>query len=82
MSFRASDSSVVTLTPRNYASKSNFKKRCCFCYDNEIGPNQKMGKKINNTGNQCQTCGSSTFLRQFLQICTSYFERCRDILHD
>ena len=34
--FRASDSSVVTFTFRNYASKSNFRKRCCLCYDNEI----------------------------------------------
>ena len=40
--FRASDSSVVTFTPRNYASKSNFKKRCCLCYDNEIEPGQKI----------------------------------------
>ena len=42
--FRASDSSVVTFTPRNSASKSNFRKRCCLCYDNEIGPGQKMKK--------------------------------------
>ena len=43
--FRASDSSVVTFTSRNYASKSNFRKRCCLCYDNEIGPGQKMQKR-------------------------------------
>ena len=43
--FRASDSSVVTFTPRNYASNSNFRKRCCLCYDNEIGSGQKMQKK-------------------------------------
>ena len=43
--FRASDFCVVTFTPRNYASKSNFRKRCCLCYDNEIGPGQKMQKK-------------------------------------
>ena len=43
--FCASDSSVVTFTPQNYASKSNFRKRCCLCYDNEIGPGQKMQKK-------------------------------------
>ena len=43
--FRASDSSVVTFTPRNYASKSNFRKRCCHCYDNGIGPGQKMQKQ-------------------------------------
>ena len=42
--FRASDSIVVTFTPRNYASKSNFRKRCSLCYDNEIGPGQKMQK--------------------------------------
>ena len=35
--FRASDSSVVTFTPQNYASKSNFRKRYCLGYDNEIG---------------------------------------------
>ena len=43
--FRASDSSVVTFRPENYATKSNFKKRCPLCYDNEIGPGQKMRKK-------------------------------------
>ena len=36
--FRASDCNFVTFIPRNYASKSNFRKRCCLCYDNEIGP--------------------------------------------
>ena len=39
--FRAS----VTFTPRNYVSKSNFRKLCCLCYDNEIGPGQKMQKQ-------------------------------------
>ena len=43
--FRASDYSVVTFTPRNYALKSNFRKHCCLCYDNEIGPGQKIEKK-------------------------------------
>ena len=43
--FRPCDFSVVTFTPRNYASKSNFRKRCCLCYGNEIGPGQKMKKK-------------------------------------
>ena len=43
--FCVSDCSVVKFTPRNYASKSNFRKRCYICYDNEIGPNQKMQKK-------------------------------------
>ena len=42
--FRASDSNVVTFTPRNYASKSNFWKRCCQCYNNEIKPGQKIQK--------------------------------------
>ena len=63
--FRASDSSVVTFTTRNYASKSNFRKRCCLCYDNKIGPGQKMQKQnINKSRNLCQTCGSSTCLRR------------------
>ena len=61
--FRASDSIVVTFTPRNYTSKSNFRKRCCLCYGNEIGPGQKMPKKIKKSQNQCQTCDSSTCLR-------------------
>ena len=43
--FRASDSSVVTFTSQNYVSKSNFRKRCYFCYDNEIVPGQKRQKK-------------------------------------
>ena len=43
--FRGSNSSVVTFKPRNYASKSNFRKRCCLCYDNEIVPGQKIQKK-------------------------------------
>ena len=43
--FRASDSCVVTFTLRNYTSKSNFRKLCCLCYDNEIGSGQKMQKK-------------------------------------
>ena len=42
--FRASDSSVVTFAPRNRASKSNFRKHCCLCYD-EIGSGQKMQKQ-------------------------------------
>ena len=53
--FRASDSSVVTFTSRNYGSKSNFRKCCCLCYDNEIGPGQKMQKNMNNSRNLCQT---------------------------
>ena len=61
--FRVSDSSVVTFTPQNYALKSNFRKRCCLCYDNEIGPGQKMQKlNINKSRNLSQTCGSSTAL--------------------
>ena len=80
--FRASDSSVVTFTPRNYASKSNFRKRCCLCYDNEIGLGQKMQKNMNKSQNQCQTCDSSTCLRYCLQICASYYDQCRDMFHD
>ena len=79
---RASDSSVVTFTPRNYASKSNFRKRCCLCYDNEIGPGQKMQKNINKSQNQCQTCDSFTCLRYCLQISASCFDQCRDMFHD
>ena len=77
--FRANDSSVVTFTPRNYVLKFNFRKRCCLCYDNEIGPGQKMQKQnINKARNQCQTCGFSTCLRHCLQICALCFDRCRD----
>ena len=77
--FRAS----VTFTTQNYVSKSNFRKLCCLCYDNEIGPGQKMQKQtINKLRNQCQTCGSSTCLRHCLQICVSCFDRCRDMFHD
>ena len=47
--FRASGSSVVTFTPQNYASKSNFRKRCCLCYDNEIGP--ENAKNMNKSQN-------------------------------
>ena len=43
--FPTGDSSVVTFTPRNYLSESNFRKRCWLCCDNEIGPGQKMQKK-------------------------------------
>ena len=42
--FRASDSSVLTFRLENYAAKSNFRKRCCLCYNNKIGPGQKMRK--------------------------------------
>ena len=42
--FCSSDSSVVVFTPQKYASKSNFRKRCCLCYDNKIGQAQKMKK--------------------------------------
>ena len=81
--FRASDSNVVTFKPRNYVSKSNFRKCCCLCYDNEIGPGQKcQKKKMNKSRNQCQTCGSSTCLRHCLQICDSCFERCRNMFYD
>ena len=74
--FRASDSSIVTFTPRNYASKSNFRKFCCLCYDNEIEPGQKMQKNMNKSQNQCQTCDSSTCLRYCLQIFASCFDQC------
>ena len=51
--FCANDSSVVTVTPGNYASKSFLRKRCCLCYNNEIGPGQKMQKQnINKSQNQ------------------------------
>ena len=81
--FRASDSSVVTFTYRNYASKSNFRKRCCLCYDSKIGPGQKMQKQnINKSRNLCQTCGFYTCLRHCLQICASCFDRCQDMFHD
>ena len=43
--FHVSYSSVVTFTLQNYASKFNFRKCCCLCYDNEIGPGQKMQKQ-------------------------------------
>ena len=43
--FPASDSSVITFKPENYTAKSNFMKLCRLCYDNEIGPGQKMRKK-------------------------------------
>ena len=36
--FRACDSNVVTFRPKSYVAKSNFRKRCCLCYNNEIGP--------------------------------------------
>ena len=80
--FHASDSSVVTFTPRNYASKSNFRKRCCLCYDNEIGPGQKMQEQnMNKSQNLSQTCGSSMCLRHCLQICASCFDQCRDMFY-
>ena len=72
---RASDSSVVTFKPKNYASKSNFRKRCLF-YDNEIGPGQKMQKQnINKSRNLFETCDFYMCLQHCLQICALCFDR-------
>ena len=72
--FRASDSSVVTFTPRNYASKSNFRKRCCLCYDNEIGTGQKMQKQnINKSRNLCKTYLLKTYIKNvFAALLTNF----------
>ena len=81
--FHASDFIVVTFTPRMYALKSNFRKRCCLCYGNEIGPGQKRQKKnMNNSRNQYQTCDSSAYLLHCLKICALSFDQCRDMFHD
>ena len=80
--FRASDSSVVTFTPRNYASKSNFRKRCYFCCDNEIGPGQKMPNKHEQITKSVSNTWLFHVLGALLQICASCFDRCQDMFHD
>ena len=67
-SFSCEDPSVVTFTPKNYATKSNFRKRCRLCCDNEIGPGQKMRKKHE----QITKSGSSMlFFHMFAALLTN-----------
>ena len=81
--FRGSDSNVVTFTPQNYASKSNFRKRFFSAMIMKLDQARKCKKKnMNNSRNQCQTCGSSTCLRHCLKICALSFNQCRSMIHD
>ena len=67
-SFSCEDPSVVTFIPKNYATKSNFRKRCRLCCDNEIGPGQKMRKKHE----QITKSGSSMlFFHMFAALLTN-----------
>ena len=87
--FCGSDSSVVTFAPQNYASKSNFRKRCCLCYDNEIGAGLKMKKKHEQLTKSMSNmwlfhvfAALLTNLRHCLQICALSFDRRRNMFYD
>ena len=72
-------SGITTLTPGQFSAKYGTRKRCRICYENKVGPGQKIRKMdMNKSKNQCQSCGHPACMQHWVQICNLCFEQCQD----